>query len=78
MRSKRHDHGHSRHNPMKHKRKPPRGMHISTEDLQLVGNGLTGQAEALLKSLDAELVSIKRQVSNVFLICVTWIGSSFG
>ncbi|XP_060069941.1 REST corepressor 3-like [Ylistrum balloti] len=64
IRSKRHDHGHSRHNPMKHKRKPPRGMHINTEDLQLVGSGLSGQAEALLKALDTELVSIKRQVQN--------------
>lgn len=28
---KRHDHGQHRHNPMKHKRKPPRGMHLNYE-----------------------------------------------
>ncbi|XP_062595549.1 REST corepressor 1-like isoform X1 [Saccostrea cucullata] len=61
---KRHDHGQHRHNPMKHKRKPPRGMFLNYEDLQVIVNGPQGQAEALLKSLDQELVSLKRQVQN--------------
>lgn len=59
---KRHDHGQHRHNPMKHKRKPPRGMHLNYEDLQVIVNGPLSQADALLKSLDQELVSLKRQV----------------
>ncbi|KAK3093319.1 hypothetical protein FSP39_014033 [Pinctada imbricata] len=61
---KRHDHGQHRHNPMKHKRKPPRGMYINNEDLKGLVMGPPGQGEALLKSLDQELVSLKRQVQN--------------
>lgn len=61
---KRHDHGQHRHNPMKHKRKPPRGMYLNNDDLQSFVSGPPGQAEALLKSLDTELVSLKRQVQN--------------
>ncbi|KAL3874067.1 hypothetical protein ACJMK2_037130 [Sinanodonta woodiana] len=61
---KRHEHGQHRHNPMKHKRKPPRGMYIQQEDLQKLVTGPVGQAEALIKSLDSELVSLKRLVQN--------------
>lgn len=65
---KRHDHGQHRHNPMKHKRKPPRGMYLNYEDLQVIVNGPQGQADALLKSLDQELVSLKRQVVVISFI----------
>lgn len=61
---KRHDHGQHRHNPMRHKRKPPRGMYLNNEDLKSMVTGPSGQAEAILKSLDAELVTAKRQVQN--------------
>ncbi|XP_045187077.1 REST corepressor 1-like [Mercenaria mercenaria] len=61
---KRHEHGQHRHNPMRHKRKPPRGMYLSNDDLKSMVSGPPGQAEAILKSLDTELVSAKRQVQN--------------
>ena len=60
--AKRHEHGQHRHNPMRHKRKPPRGMYLSNDDLKSMVSGPPGQAEAILKSLDTELVSAKRQV----------------
>lgn len=59
----RHDHGQHRHNPMKHKRKPPRGMFIIAEDLSLFTSGPPAQADAVLKNAEADLVSLKRQVS---------------
>lgn len=40
-------------------------MFLNYEDLQVIVNGPQGQAEALLKSLDQELVSLKRQVSLI-------------
>lgn len=61
---KRHEHGQHRHNPMKHKRKPPRGMYLNNEDIQALVTGPPGQPEALLKALDAEIVSAKRTVQN--------------
>ncbi|CAG2230245.1 REST corepressor 1-like [Mytilus edulis] len=60
----RHDHGQHRHNPMKHKRKPPRGMFIIAEDLSLFTSGPPAQADAVLKNAEADLVSLKRQVQN--------------
>ncbi|XP_064601517.1 REST corepressor 1-like [Liolophura sinensis] len=63
--SKRHEQQHGvRHAPYKHKRKPPRGMFLNNEDLQSIVTGPPGQGEAILKSLDSELVSLKRQVQN--------------
>lgn len=62
----RHDHGQHRHNPMKHKRKPPRGMFIIAEDLSLFTSGPPVQAESVLKNAEAELVSLKRQVNTYF------------
>ncbi len=59
---KRHEHGQHRHNPMKHKRKPPRGMYLHNEDLQAMVSGPQGQAETLLKALDSELITAKRMV----------------
>lgn len=70
--SKRHEQQHGvRHAPYKHKRKPPRGMFLNNEDLQSIVTGPPGQGEAILKSLDSELVSLKRQVSERFdtIIC---------
>lgn len=62
---KRHEHGQHRHNPMRHKRKPPRGMYLSSEDLKAMVTGPQGKAEAILKTLDSELVTSKRTVSIV-------------
>nr|KAG5714571.1 hypothetical protein BaRGS_007017 [Batillaria attramentaria] len=53
-----------RHNPIKHKRKPPKGMYLHSEDLMSMVSGPPGQAEAVLKQLDSEIVSLKRQVQN--------------
>ena len=61
---KHHEHGLHKHNPMKHKRKPPRGMYLSKEDLQAMVSGPPGQPEALVKALDTELVTLKRAVSK--------------
>ncbi|KAL5008975.1 hypothetical protein ScPMuIL_014556 [Solemya velum] len=61
---KKHEHGQHRHNPMKHKRKPPRGMYMNQEDIMPIISGPAVQAEAILKSLESELVSLKRQVQN--------------
>lgn len=65
---KRHEHGQHRHNPMRHKRKPPRGMYLSNDDLKSMVTGPPGQAEAILKSLDSELVTAKRQVCLVVIV----------
>ncbi|XP_052770261.1 REST corepressor 1-like isoform X2 [Mya arenaria] len=64
MGAKRHEPGQHRHNPMKHRRKPPRGMYLQAEDLKSMVTGPQGQAEALLKNLDSELVAAKRSVQN--------------
>lgn len=45
-------------------RKPPRGMHLDKNDLTLLASGPNGQGEAILKALDSEVVSLKRQVQN--------------
>ncbi|ESP01599.1 hypothetical protein LOTGIDRAFT_139441 [Lottia gigantea] len=55
---------HNRHNPIKHKRRPPKGMYLNQEDIMAMVSGPPGQPESLLNSLDAELVSLKRQVQN--------------
>ncbi|XP_071080401.1 REST corepressor 1-like isoform X1 [Haliotis cracherodii] len=63
---KRHESQHTgRAHPLKHKRKPPRGMHLTYDDLMSMVNGPAPQAEAVLKSLDSELVALKRQVTIV-------------
>ncbi|XP_013401912.1 REST corepressor 3 [Lingula anatina] len=54
----------SRHHPYKNKRKPPRGMYLEQDDLIALATGPAGQGDALLKNLEAELVSLKRQVQN--------------
>lgn len=55
-----------RHNPMKSKRKPPRGMHLTHEDLKSIALGPPGQGDAILKSMDSEVISLKRQVGAVY------------
>uniref|UniRef100_T1IQN0 REST corepressor n=1 Tax=Strigamia maritima TaxID=126957 RepID=T1IQN0_STRMM len=56
-----HDH---RYNSIKSKRKPPRGMYLSYDDLLTVATGPPGQGDAILKAMDSEIVSLKRQVQN--------------
>lgn len=53
-----------RHNPMKSKRKPPRGMYLNHEDLKTIALGPPGQGDAVLKSMDSEVIALKRQVQN--------------
>ena len=52
---------------IKNKRKPPRGMYLKYEDLLALATGPPGQGEAILKSLDAEIVALKRTVSILLL-----------
>lgn len=54
----------SRHILTKQKRKPPRGMYIDRADLEALANGQQGTGENLLRSLDQEIVTLKRQVQN--------------
>ncbi|XP_069805313.1 REST corepressor 1 [Dendropsophus ebraccatus] len=46
------------------KRKPPKGMFLSQEDVQAVSANANA-ATTLLRQLDMELVSIKRQIQNI-------------
>nr|XP_033809234.1 REST corepressor 1 isoform X5 [Geotrypetes seraphini] len=46
------------------KRKPPKGMFLSQEDVQAVSANSTA-ATTVLRQLDMELVSIKRQIQNI-------------
>lgn len=71
---KRHEHGQHRHNPMRHKRKPPRGMYLNNEDLKAMVTGPVGKAEAILKNLDSELVSAKRTVTMILLLIYVLTG----
>ena len=50
------------HARMRNKRKPPRGMYLSQEDMMTIATGPTGQGDSILKQLDSELVSLKRMV----------------
>jgi len=62
---KRHDSSSTgRHNPIKHKRKPPKGMYLDQNDLLAMVSGPPNQPEIILKALDSELVSLKRMVQN--------------
>lgn len=54
----------TRHSLTKQKRKPPRGMYIDKDDLESLANGPPGTGETLLRSLDQEIVALKRQVQN--------------
>ncbi|RZF43921.1 hypothetical protein LSTR_LSTR015507, partial [Laodelphax striatellus] len=58
---------------LRHKRKPPRGMYINHDDLVAMASQGQGQAGAgqghggdnMLKAMDREIVSLKRQVYYV-------------
>ena len=60
---KKHDSGSGRHLQLK-PRKPPRGMYLNHEDLMAIANGPPGQGDAILKSLDSEVITLKRNVQN--------------
>lgn len=49
---------------LRNKRKPPRGMYINHDDLIAMASGPAGQGEQMLKAMDREIVSLKRQVQN--------------
>uniref|UniRef100_H3AQU9 REST corepressor 1 n=1 Tax=Latimeria chalumnae TaxID=7897 RepID=H3AQU9_LATCH len=46
------------------KRKPPKGMYLSQEDVEAISANSTA-ASTVLRQLDMELVSIKRQIQNI-------------
>lgn len=52
----------ARHNPARSKRKPPRGMHLNYDDLVAIVTGPSGEGDTILRSMDSEIVSFKRQV----------------
>lgn len=52
------------HPRIRNKLKAPRGMYLNYDDLMAIATGPPGQGEAILKQLDAELVSLKRHVQN--------------
>ncbi|CAG2161647.1 unnamed protein product [Oppiella nova] len=60
---KKHESSSNRHIQLK-PRKPPRGMYLSNEDLTAIANGPPGQGDAILKSLDSEVITLKRSVQN--------------
>lgn len=49
---------------IRNKRKPPRGMFLKYDDLVALATGPPGQGEAILKQLDEEIITLKRQVQN--------------
>ncbi|KAG1649634.1 REST corepressor 3 [Nymphon striatum] len=53
-----------RHNPMKSKQKPPRGMYLNCDDLMSIAASPISQGDAILKQMDIDVVSLKRQVQN--------------
>ena len=62
---KRHESTQARHNPIKHKRKPPKGMYLHNDDLMDMVTGQPGKPLAILKALDSHIVTLKRQVGAV-------------
>lgn len=48
---------------LRNKRKPPRGMYVNHDDLVAMASGPAGQGEQMLKAMDREIVSLKRQVN---------------
>ncbi|XP_006825765.1 REST corepressor-like protein isoform X1 [Saccoglossus kowalevskii] len=48
-----------RHNPLKSRRKPPRGMYLDKDDLLALNSP---QGDSFLKQLDTELISLKKQM----------------
>ncbi|XP_054152941.1 REST corepressor 1-like [Oppia nitens] len=60
---KKHESASNRHIQLK-PRKPPRGMYLSNDDLIAIANGPPGQGDAILKGLDSEVITLKRNVQN--------------
>ncbi|GIY76203.1 hypothetical protein CDAR_401893 [Caerostris darwini] len=54
----------TRHNPARSKRKPPRGMHLNYDDLVSIVTSSNGEEDVVLRSMDSEITSLKRQVQN--------------
>jgi hypothetical protein len=54
----------SKHSLFKNGNRPPKGMHVNHDDLVALATGPATQGEALLKSMDREIVSYKRVVSK--------------
>ena len=46
-------------------------MYLDAHDLNAIATGPPGQGAALLKNLDAEIVSLKRSVSTFKIVLVT-------
>lgn len=57
---------------IRHKRRPPRGMYINHDDLVAMAASPHGQL--MLRAMDREIISLKRQVSKYFspskLLCL--------
>ncbi len=55
----------SRHSSLfRNSNRPPRGMYVNHDDLVGLATGPASQGEALLKSMDREIISYKRLVQN--------------
>ncbi|XP_054715198.1 REST corepressor 3-like [Uloborus diversus] len=54
----------ARHNPQRSKRRPPKGMHLDYDDLVAIVTGPSGDGDAILRGMDCEIISLKRQVQN--------------
>ncbi|KAK6477688.1 REST corepressor 2 [Huso huso] len=52
----------NRHHPLRARRRPPKGMYLSQEDITAVS---ASTDTATLRQLDTQLVSLKRQVQNI-------------
>lgn len=46
----------------RNKRTPPRGMYINHDDLTAIASGSSKQSDFVLKSMDRELLTLKRIV----------------
>ena len=47
---------------LRHSNRPPKGMYVNHDDLVALATGPPSQGEALLKSMEREIVSYKRVV----------------
>ena len=62
----------SKHSLFKNNSAPPKGMYVNHDDLVALATGPQTQGEALLKSMDREIVSYKRVVSRLSWIIMCW------
>jgi len=42
---------------------PPKGMHINHDDLLLIATGSSSRSEQIMKTLEREIISLKRAVN---------------